>query len=304
LRHFTRLTFAASDGIAFISREARQEAARQGLSLPGDRACVTYVGVNHQLHHVRAKAPPESRQLLEQPFILMLGTSYRHKNRPFALRLFAGLIQEYDWPGKLVFAGGGKLVGGSSREEDHEIEQHPVLQGRVISLGAVDEGEKQWLLEKAALLLYPSTVEGFGMVPFEAALAGTPALTSRLSSLGEVLGEDDLIFLESFEPAEGAKTAWQLLTQPELASRQTAAIQLQAGAFTWEKVAEATWEFYRRILRKAPRLPQATTRQLSQLSDLEQEYRKLQEWSAELNRQLIAINKNRLLSRLRRLRKA
>jgi glycosyltransferase involved in cell wall biosynthesis len=233
----------------------------------------------------------------------MLGTNYRHKNRPFALRLFASLLEEYAWPGNLVFAGGAKLAGGSSREESHEIEQHPALQGRVINLGAVDEGEKQWLLEKAALLLYPSTVEGFGMVPFEAALAGTPALTSRLSSLGEVLGGDDLIYLESFEPVESAKTAWQLLTQPELAHRQTAAIQLRAGTFTWEKVAEATWEFYRQILRKAPRLPQATTRQLSQLGDLAQEYHKLQEWSAELNRQLINIEKNRLLSRLRRLGK-
>ncbi len=303
LRHFTRLTFATCDGMAFISQEARQEAARQGLDLPQDRTCVTYVGVNHRLHQVQAKAPPEAGQLLEQPFILMLGTNYRHKNRPFALRLFALLVEQYNWPGKLVFAGGDKLAGGSSREESREIEQHPALKGRVINLGAVDEGEKQWLLEKAALLLYPSTVEGFGMVPFEAALAGTPALSTRLSSLGEVLGEG-LIYLESFEPAESAKTAWQLLSQPDLARRQVEAIRLRAGAFSWQRVAEATWEFYRQILRKPPRLPEAATRQLSQLGGLEQEYRKLQEWSEELNRQLMAIDKNRLLSRLKRWRKA
>lgn len=303
LRHFTRLTFAAGDGIIFISRAAQAETTQQGLTLPEERACLTYVGVNHQLHRVPAKPPGKSSQLLEQPFILMLGTNYQHKNRPFALRLFAGLIQDYAWPGKLVFAGGDKPDGGSSLEESREFEQYPALEGHVINLGAIDEGEKQWLLEKAALLLYPSTVEGFGMVPFEAAAAGTPALTARLSSPGEVLGEN-IIYLESFEPAEAAHTVWQLLTQPELALRQTENIQAQARAFTWEKVAEVTWEFYRQILRKAPRLPNATTRQLSQLSGLEQEYRKLQGWSEELNRQLITSEKNRLLSRLKRLRRA
>lgn len=300
LRHFTRLTFATSDGIIFISREAQQEATRLIQPLPEDRTCLTYVGVNHQLQYTPVKEPKGARFILERPFILMLGNNYQHKNRPFALRLFACLLEKYDWNGDIVLAGGDKANGGSSLQEKYEIEQHPVLQERVKYLGAIDEGEKQWLLEKAVLLLYPSTVEGFGMVPFEAALADTPALTSRFSSLGEVLGEG-IIYLDSFEPGAGATTAWQLLSQPGLAQRQIATLKKRAETFSWERVAETTWDFYQQISRKIPRVPDATRQQLSQFTILEKEYHKLEEWSADLNRQLGIAEKKRLPYRLKNL---
>jgi glycosyltransferase involved in cell wall biosynthesis/GT2 family glycosyltransferase len=299
LRHFTRLTFASSDGIIFISQEAQQAATRQGLQLPQDRTCVTYAGVNHRLHHVEATLPPDVPHLTEQPFILMLGTNYQHKNRAFGLQVFAKLLQDYDWAGNLVFAGNEKAAGGSSLEESRQMHKHPVLQGRVINLGKVTEGEKQWLLENTALLLYPSTVEGFGMVPFEAALAGKPAITPCTSSLHEVLG-DGVTYMPSFEPAEAVKSIWQLLSQPELAYRQTASIQARAAAFTWEKIAEETWEFYRQTLKKAPRLPKTIVQHMSQISRLEQEYRKLQGWSEELNQKLLRKENTRLFFKLKK----
>lgn len=295
LRHFTRLTFGASDGVIFISQEAHQETARQGLAVDEKRASVTYLGLDHQLHQSAPKAPREAEHLLERPFILMLGTNYHHKNRAFALRLFARLVEQTGWDGNLVFAGSNKAAGGSTLEEQQEIERHPALSGRNIDLGAVGEGEKQWLLAKAALLLYPSTVEGFGMVPFEAAQVGTPALTARTSSLAEVIGED-AVYLESFDPAEEARTVWQLLSRPEAAKRQVTALRERARNFTWAKVAQETLAFYRQILGQAPHLPQAINQQLAQYSELTQEYQKLQGWSAELNRQLVSGGKKRLLS--------
>lgn len=286
VRRFTRLAFGSADGLIFISEEARQEAARQGLEVTPDRSCVTYVGVDPRPGPLPAQSPAKADKLAGKPFLLMLGANFRHKNRLFALRLFAHLLEHYNWEGNLVLAGPDKAQGGSATEETALLKQNPHLARRVMDLGPVDDNVKQWLLENAALLLYPSIVEGFGMVPFEAAWANTPALTGRISSLSEVLG-DEVVYLASFEPAAAAQTAWKLLSEPELAGRQIAAIQARAERFSWEKVGEKTWEFYQQILGKAPHLSKTINRQLAQYTHLEDEHRKLQGWSAQLNQQLI-----------------
>ena len=251
-RHLTQLAFAAADGIAFISHDAAQDAAHHGLHIPAERACVTYAGVDHQLHSADASPPAESARLKERPFVLMVGTNFKHKNRPYALKLFGVLVQKYQWPGQLVFAGPPVAHGGSVAEETQILQGNPDLASRVLDLGAVDETHKRWLLENAALVLYPSSYEGFGIVPFEAAVAGTPPLTTRVSSLGEILG-DQVIYLENFDPEAGAETAWSLLSDPEMARRQVEAAKAGSAMFTWSAVADRTWDFYRRILKMPPR---------------------------------------------------
>ena len=57
----------------------------------------------------------------------------------------------------------------------------------MLDLGAVSEAEKAWLFERSALVLYPSVIEGFGLVPFEAAAHGSPCMWAPVGSLGELL---------------------------------------------------------------------------------------------------------------------
>lgn len=251
-RHLTQLACSAADGIVFISHDVAQDAAHQGIYVEAERACVVYPGVDH-LRVVTANAMVgDNNSLLEPPFILMLGTNFRHKNRVYALKLLQALVRKYNWDGKLVFAGPNAAYGGSEDEEVLLLQRSPELQSRVCYLGAVSQTEKQWLLENASLLLYPSTYEGFGLVPFEAAVAGTPALTTRVTSLGEVLG-DHVIYLDTFDPEYGADLVWPLLSDPTTAAKQVAAIQARTADFTWRAAAARTWDFYMRILALPPR---------------------------------------------------
>jgi len=70
------------------------------------------------------------------------------------------------------------------------------LAARVIDVGNVTEAEKAWLLQHAGLVIYPSIYEGFGIVPFEAAARSTPALSTRFTAVGEVLGDDVLLLVD------------------------------------------------------------------------------------------------------------
>lgn len=253
LRKTNQLLFDIADGIAFNSHDVLADAQHQGLDIAPDRGLIAYNGVEQYYDtRVAAQPPAQAEALADQPFILVIGANYRHKNRVYALRLLHELIVQYQWPGRVVFVGSAIRFGGSEDDELAELRRKPELSARVCDFKAISEAEKRWLLERAALVLYPSIYEGFGFVPFEAAAVNVPALTSRATALAEVLGDAPL-FLERMDPAEGARVAWCLLTDPEAARQQVAAINTRAGQFTWSAVAERVWRFYQHILSQPPR---------------------------------------------------
>jgi glycosyltransferase involved in cell wall biosynthesis/GT2 family glycosyltransferase len=248
-RRLTRLVFDSADGIMFISHDAALDAQHLGLTIPETRSCVAYPGVDHTLHMPAGAMAPNSdvQKLGDQPFILVIGTNFKHKNRPYAIRLFRELATTYHWSGTLVFAGPSVVCGGSSAEEATEISQSGTLSSRILLFGAVNEDEKHWLLQHAALVLYPTNYEGFGFVPFEAAAAGAPAISSPGTSLGEVLGQG-LLYLDLTNIDLAAESVWKILSDPAVAASQVQAIRTRAEAYTWRKAAVATWGFYRDIL--------------------------------------------------------
>ena len=86
------------------------------------------------------------------------------------------------------------------------------------TLAGITEAQKRWLYERAALVLYPSVVEGFGIVPFEAAAHGVPVLATRHGSMDETLPEG-IPTLDGFDVGRAADTAWTLLHDGEAARR-------------------------------------------------------------------------------------
>ncbi len=249
-RELIRLACNVADGVIFISQDVAHDAAHQGIHIESQRVLVIYPGTDYQWR-IQGDDAVEKNRLPPVPFVLMLGTNFRHKNRPYALKLFSTLVKQYNWEGYIVFAGPYVSYGGSEKAEDAFLEANPEIRPRVIDLGPVTEAEKQWLLRNAALVLYPSTYEGFGLVPFEAAIAGTPALAARTTALMEVLG-DNVLYLDSFDLQESVTKVWKLLTDPAARDQQVSTIQARAKEFTWDKVATQAWDFYQQVLRMPP----------------------------------------------------
>lgn len=249
-RNLIRLACEVADGVIFISHDVASDAHHQGIHIDPQRVCVIHPGTDYQWCTLDEDAGIRSR-LPPTPFILVLGTNFRHKNRPYALKLFSTLVEQHQWEGYLVFAGPYVSYGGSEKEEATFLEAHPELRPRVVDLGPVTESEKQWLLKNASLVLYPSTYEGFGLIPFEAAAAGTPVLTARTTALNEVLG-DEVVYLESFDLQENASKVWQFLNDPVIREKQVKAIQARTKLFTWGRAASQAWDFYMRVLKMPP----------------------------------------------------
>jgi hypothetical protein len=178
-------------------------------------------------------------------FLLCLGTDFRHKNRLFAIRLLAALRDEHGWGGSLVLAG-THIPNGSSLELEHELlAARPEVQAAIATLGAVEEDEKSWLLAHAGAVVYPSAYEGFGMVPFESALAGVPCLFAAQSSLAEVAPPGTATILP-WDLAQSARAAHALLTDEALRAEHIEALVAAARELTWDRAALAMLETYRR----------------------------------------------------------
>src|SRR5262249_40090086 len=183
----TKAALASADQVGFFSEHAAVDAARDGL-LDTQRATVVPLGVDHVRTDGKAELPARLARLGGRPFLLMIGAALPHKNRLFALRVLRELAFERGWEGGLVLAGPDDFPGISSiPHEQRLLERDPRLCEQVLDLGVVSESEKRGLFRNAALVLFPSLCEGFGLVPFEAAAYGTPCLYAWRGAVSEFL---------------------------------------------------------------------------------------------------------------------
>ena len=99
--------------------------------------------------------------------------------------------------------------------------------------------ERNWLMRHADLVLYPSSAEGFGLVPYEAARFGTPTLFTRFGPLQE-LAPDIPVAADDWSPDALAEAADSLLSDPALARVQVESCLAAGTKYTWAATAEAT----------------------------------------------------------------
>lgn len=179
-----------------------------------------------------------------RPYLLLLGTRLRHKNAGFALELLRTLRDAHGWDGDLVLAG-AEVEHGSSSDEDAEWRlRHRDHAEAVIELGPVGDGEKRWLVESAAAVLFPSTYEGFGLIPFEAAAAGVPCAFAPVSAMAGLLPAETAL-VQPWDAVVSAARLAPLLTAGEPRERFVAALEQACAPYSWERTAAAVAGAYR-----------------------------------------------------------
>ena len=235
-RTLTRQSLAIADAAVFISDYVRREAVSEELVAP-QRTAVVYPGVDH-----RAEAPSRPASVPDGEFVVMLGADFAHKNHAFGVELFKAL-RERGWRGSLVSAG--------PRLSDSEV-----AADGVVRLGPVTEAEKAWLYSNAALVLYPTVSEGFGLVPFEAAASGTACAFAPVSSLAEVL-DPRLATLVPWDVEASADRVLALLRDDAERARLVEAIAAHGRQYTWDLTARRCVEVYREATRGPARSARA-----------------------------------------------
>lgn len=248
-RSTTQLVLSAVDGVAYLSESSRREARAVGLIDDGMTDGVVYNAASFDpIRDIRKPAALVERP---GPLLLVVGVPYHHKNRPLVVRAVK-ILKDSGWQGTLVLAGASPPAGSSLGDETTEFINDPSLRDHVVQMGAISEEEKRWLFENSALLLYPSVVEGFGLVPFEAATYGLASISSRQTSLDEVL-PIDIPVLDDFTPESLASTIEHLLRDDNERRRIVEALTRRAKYFSAESTAALLVHLFERVTRHPPR---------------------------------------------------
>lgn len=208
------------------------------FNVPSARLHVAQLGVStaftpRSIEHTRGALKAFS--LEHRAYILSVGTIEPRKNLSHVLQAFARLPTLLQQRFPLVIAGARGWQAGDLERELRVLS----AQGRVRFLGHVNDEQLVNLYAGAALFVFPSLYEGFGLPPLEAMASGTPVLVSDAGSLREVVG-DAAPKLDPRDPEGTASRMQALLEDPSAREAYVRRGIVQASRFTWAACAERT----------------------------------------------------------------
>ena len=186
-----------------------------------------------------------SQNLGDAPLVLYLGKLTPRKGVDHLVEAMARLQTS---GATLVVAGNDMGVGAAMMRRSERLG----LGTRVRFVGLLTGDERLAALADADLLVYPSTDEIFGLVPFEGLLCGTPAVVSDDCGCGELVAKARAGELVRYgRPDALARAIDGLLTDEARRRRMVArGKEFVSSHFGWSRIALQTEAVYKSALRE------------------------------------------------------
>ncbi len=185
----------------------------------------------------------QERYQLYNPFALYAGNIKPHKNLERLIEAFHLLRKGGLERVRLLIIGDEISRYAALRRAVHVHKLHQYVR----FLGFVPDKTLACLYRLAAVFVFPSLYEGFGLPPLEAMASGTPVITSKVSSLPEVVG-DAALLIDPYDPGAIADAMRRVLTEPALAEDLRRRGLERVGHFSWERSVRRVREIYDEVL--------------------------------------------------------
>jgi glycosyltransferase involved in cell wall biosynthesis len=240
--HYTRHSLGVfRRGFALAKRDARlvicpshaTEAACVASGIDADRVRVVPLGVRRTEPDAERTERVRRRFLIDRPYVLFCGTIEPRKNVRRVLQAFRGVG---DRDVELLLAG----PRGWKEDVGDELS---ALNGRARAVGFVGREDLDVLYAGAAVVVYPSLAEGFGLPVLEAMANGAPVVTSAGTATEEVAGDAALLVDPTDVEAIGDAIR-RLLDDRALAAELGSAARARASTYTWARSAELVAAIY------------------------------------------------------------
>ncbi|HKC57375.1 MAG TPA: glycosyltransferase family 1 protein [Vicinamibacterales bacterium] len=233
-----------SDRILTVS-EASKRDILHFFNVPPEKISVVYNAIDERFWI----EPPEEevervreRFQLHQRFVLYVGGIKPHKNLVRLIEAFAELRKGEFEELKLLIIGDEISKAPALRRAVHIHKLHK----HVRFLGFLPDETLAALYRLAAVFVFPSLYEGFGLPPLEAMASGTPVVTSNVSSLPEVAG-DAAMLVDPYDVASIVAGMRRVLSDPALADEMRRKGLIRARDFSWERSVARTHDIYQLV---------------------------------------------------------
>lgn len=244
-----RRSLQRGDRIVVVSANTREDLKRF-FRIDGKKIEVIYNGIEsaftESLEH-EALARWLRNLGLEQPYVLFVGNPKPHKNLDNVVKAYAQAVEMSDFPHPLVCVGDRDGTESKVRQRAEQFG----ISDRVVLLGHVAQEALPAIYQGAALFLYPTLYEGFGLPVVEAMASGVPVITSNTSALKEIAaGYAHLV--NPLEVESMAKAIVQCLNDTEHRESLAKLGLRRSQDFRWPLVARRTLDLYRQVLGDKP----------------------------------------------------
>lgn len=203
-----------------------------------DRISVIYSGVNRIFRdEADMDSPAQKKYKLPSKYILAVGTLEPRKNLNLLIAAFLNLkkqnkIKEFN----LVIVG--------NRGWGEEIEKNKDIH----VTGFIPTSDMPGIYKGAALFVYPSLYEGFGLPILEAMSVGCPVITSNVGSMKEI-GEGAAVLIDPTSDEKLGRAISEVLDDKKMGNHLIEKGRERAKKFTWEKTAHETLSVYQSLFK-------------------------------------------------------
>jgi len=239
-RAMIRAAVGKARKVITISEYSKRDLIRH-LDVAPKKVAVVYPAVNLEMYRpdMPAGAADALRRKLgiERPYLFYTGNHEPRKNLARLIQAFRDLRGRRRY--QLVL--GGRL--DPRRQALYDEAGDLVAGGEVIFCGEIREADLPLLYAGAALFVFPSEYEGFGLPPLEAMACGAPVICSSATSLPEVVG-DAAVLVAPDSTDQLRRALEQVLDSPGLRAELREKGLGRARSFSWEAAARQVLDVY------------------------------------------------------------
>lgn len=232
-----------ADHIITVSEHSKKDIVRT-YGIEEEKITVTPEGVSEDFYpRPKARAKEIVRKYgIEGSFILYLGRLQGRKNLTRLVDAYSR-IRKAGCEEKLVLAGKPDSLFEVTivRIRDLRLDEYVLLPGYI------PQEDVPWFYSAADVFVYPSLYEGFGLPVLEAMACGLPVITSRGSSLEEIVGSAGLI-VDPLDESSLADALLRLLGDSELTRELSLAGLKRSADFSREEMARQTVAVYEHVM--------------------------------------------------------
>ncbi len=235
-----RLALAAAQRVIVGASDTRDDLVRHFHVPPERIAVIPYAPAPRFQPQSRAAIDAAASALgLPQAYLLYVGINKPHKN-------LVRLVEAY---AQLPASAPPLVIGGAWDPRYPEAKQRAAalgLDSRVHFIGRVDDAHLPALYAGAALFVFPSLYEGFGLPVVEAMACGTPVVCADAPGLRDAAG-DAALRVDPHDTDALAGAIQRVLDEPNLRADLQARGLAHARTLTWAGAAAATLALYRAL---------------------------------------------------------
>ncbi|TCO80081.1 glycosyltransferase family 4 protein [Marinisporobacter balticus] len=244
LKHTSKVIEEA-DRIITASNHSKNEISRY-FDIPEEKINVIYDAPDEIFKPIEKKISKKliaKKYGINNKFILFVGGISPRKNIRRLIQAFSMIAHEFKEEYKLV------ILGEYSENYAclNSLLEKLSLKEKIIFTGFVPKNVLPFFYNGCEVFVYPSLYEGFGLPPLEAAACGVPIITSKVTSMPEVMGES-CIYIDPYDVINIAQEIYDTVIDTKLGETLCIKSLAHSKKYSWKRASEETLKVYNSLM--------------------------------------------------------